>query len=134
MVESNDSDVVILLLFYFKDFRNNGLNKMWIHYGKGKSACFLPLHIMFEMLGAAYCHNLLKSHIRTGCDNSSKIGTKKSALTADPERHLKEFGEAATLNDEKSSLAEHYLKESYLGFRAIKAAKRSPNLTLGKSE
>ena len=39
-----------------------------------------------------------------------------------------------TLNDAQSSIAERYLKEVYLGVRAIKAAKRSPNLNLGKSE
>ena len=39
---------------------------------------------------------ILKVHILTGCDTTSKIGTKKEALKASPEKYLSKFGNDRT--------------------------------------
>ena len=51
-IESNDSDVVVLLLFYLKDFKALSLERPWIDHGKGKKAGYLLLHHMLDSLGA----------------------------------------------------------------------------------
>ena len=127
-VESNDSDVVVLLLFYFSDFKSLGLQKMWIHYGKGKKIGYLPLHDLFDKMGHQFCRALLKCHLGTGCDYLSKIGTKKSALAANPKQNLSSFGEPVNLTEEQISEAEEYLVDVYSGVRTIKAAKKSSKL------
>ena len=37
-------------------------------------------------------------HSLTGCDITSKVGTKKAALKADPELHLVNFGRSSFLS------------------------------------
>ena len=88
IVESNDTDVVILLLFYIENFKQYGLEKLWIHFGKQKTKSYIPLHEIYEKFGADYCRSLLKCHIGTGCDYLSKVGTKKSAINAEPNKNL----------------------------------------------
>ena len=100
---------MVLLLFYFEKFALNGLEKLWIHYGKGNTAAYIPLHDVFQKLGPEFCRSLLKSHIGTGCDYLSKVGTKKSAMLADPKKNLKTFGEGVSLTEEQIDEAEKYL-------------------------
>ena len=52
---------------------------------------------------------LLKCHLGSGCDYISKIGTKHSALNADPVTHLKSFGEYPTLDEQQIREAEKYI-------------------------
>ena len=44
----------------------------------------------------------------SGCDVTSRIGTKKAALQAHIVK-LKDFGKSPTLNDKMAKEAEHYL-------------------------
>jgi hypothetical protein len=125
VVESNDTDVVVLLLYYMKDFKVSGLKKLWIHFGKGKTACYLPIHEMYNFLGPSYCKNLLKSHLGTGCDYLSKIGTKKSALFADPCKNLSSFGESNIITDEEITEAEKYLVRVYTGVVGMRSQQKA---------
>lgn len=52
---------------------------------------------------------LLKAHILTGCDITSKIGTKNGALKANPEKYLKSFGESDLFEKEDLTNVEEYL-------------------------
>ena len=52
---------------------------------------------------------LFKCHLGSGCDYISKIGTKHSALNADPVTHLKSFGEYPMLDEHQIRKAEKYL-------------------------
>ncbi|KAG1650372.1 putative uncharacterized transposon-derived protein F52C9.6 [Nymphon striatum] len=67
VVISNDTDVIVVLLFYVPVFLQEGLMELWIRVGRGNTSRFLPLHTL-------------------------KIGTKKAALKANPETHLQGFG------------------------------------------
>ena len=44
---------------------------------------------------------IIKAHILTGCDLTSKVGTKAAALKAFPERFLKDFGEGDLTDAER---------------------------------
>ena len=97
VILSNDTDVIVALLFDIPIFLQQGLKELWVRAGRGNTICFLPLHIMYASLGADLCAVLPALHSLTGCDITSKIGTKKAALKADPKRHLHRFGTTAPL-------------------------------------
>ena len=51
---------------------------------------------------------MLKAYILTGCDVTSKIGTKVSAVASKPENYLDDFG-IKTLQDSSLAFVEKYL-------------------------
>ena len=55
------------------------------------------------------CHIILKAHIMTGCDVTSKVGTKVNALQANLAKYLSRFGESDSLLDDVATEAENYL-------------------------
>ena len=57
----------------------------------------MPLHILYERLGGDVCAILPALHSLTGCDITSKIGTKKAALKSEPVTYLQGFGATAPL-------------------------------------
>ena len=114
IVVSNDTDVLVLLTYYFKHFNAEGLEQLWLEIGTGTNKVLLPVHILYRKLGEKLCRNLLKAHIGTGCCNYfSKIGTKKSALAARPEDHLDGFGVKGFLDEHQFNVAEKYLVKAY---------------------
>lgn len=113
LVLSNDTDVVVLLLFYISNFIKFGLKNLWILFGKGDNKVYIPIHHLYRKMGEVYCKSILKCHIGTGCDYLSKIGTKYSALKAKPEEILNKFGEFAELTHEQMVEAESYLVKVY---------------------
>ena len=55
------------------------------------------------------CLVILKAHVLTGCDVTSKIGTKSAALNAQPELFLPMFGKEDRLTESTAELAEAFL-------------------------
>ena len=55
----------------------------------------IPVYQFAEILGTERLRALLKAHILTGCDVTSKTGSKSAACKACPEKHLCDFGEDA---------------------------------------
>ena len=53
------------------------------------------------------CKILLKVHV-SGCDVTSKVGTKAAALRNTPENYLQNFGESDEVKTEDINLAEKY--------------------------
>lgn len=53
----------------------------------------VPLHIMAARHGSALCSVLPALYHLTGADYTSKVGTKRNALRADPQKYLLEFGQ-----------------------------------------
>ena len=109
VVISNDTDVIVALLFYVPIFLQEGLKELWVRAGRGTTTRFVPLHILHARLGPDLCTVLPALHSLTGCDITSKIGTKKAALKADPEIHLQRFGTTAPLTFAMIQHAEQYL-------------------------
>ena len=71
------------------EFMSNGLSDLWIKCETGDSSRFIPLHFLIFELGPIVCSVIIKAHILTGCDITSKIGkigTKLSVLKCKPQR------------------------------------------------
>lgn len=95
VVLSNDTDVVVLLLRFMANFMSHGLRELWVRFGVGDKTRFLPLHVLLLKLGEDVCKVLIKVHILTGCDSTSKIGTKQAAMKQNVAQILKDFGEVS---------------------------------------
>ena len=55
VVLSNDTDVVILLLYYMPAFIEHGLKELWLRGGIGDKTRFIPIHTLFEKVGKDLC-------------------------------------------------------------------------------
>ena len=109
VVLSNNTDVIVALLYYVPMFRKEGLKELWVRAGRGNTTRFVPLHILHDQHGIDLCKVLPALHSLTGCDITSKIGTKKAALKSSPEIHLQEFGTSAEISSVQIHHAQHYL-------------------------
>ena len=109
VVISNDTDVIIALLYHVPNFLQKGMRELWVRAGRGTTTRFVPLHILHARLGSDLYTVLPALHSLTGCDITSKIGTKKAALKADPKIHLHGFGTTTTLTSATIRRAEQYL-------------------------
>ena len=49
---------------------------------------FIPLHVLVNSVGQSMCDILPAVHALTGCDITSKFGTKSAALKTDPTKFL----------------------------------------------
>ena len=108
VILSSDTDVLILFLYYWNELHYQGCNELWIKTGSGDSVRYIPIHTLAVQLGREVCQVLPAVHSLTGCDYTSKFGTKFAALKTHPEMYLKEFG---TKNNFESQviMAEEYL-------------------------
>ena len=106
IVTSNDTDVAVLLIHYYKVFQS--INEIWIYYGTGEKARYIPIHRLNSVIDEATASSLLVSHILTGCDVRSKIGTKASAYKYTSNKLLV-FAATEVLTNEAIKVAEKYL-------------------------
>ena len=109
VVISNHTDVGVLPIHYVAHFLQCGLVELWIRYGTGNKSRFLPIHHFAESLGQKLSSVILKAHILTGCDVTSKVGTKLGALNCNPKFYLTDFGVEDKLSSEMARRAEEYL-------------------------
>ena len=61
-----------------------GLVEIWMKYGTGEGERLIPMHILGNIIKPKLCKIILKAHILTGCDVTSKVGTKLAALNSEP--------------------------------------------------
>lgn len=94
----NDTDVVVLLTFFMHQFRQSGLQELWIKFGTGEKTKFIPIHSLAMELGPSISAAVMKAHILTGCDVTSELGTKSPALKCQPEKYLGQFGNEEMLS------------------------------------
>ena len=109
VVITSDTDVIVALLYHMPVFLQKGLKELWVRAGVGDTTRYMPLHILYERLGSELCKVLPALHSLTGCDITSKVGTKKAALKANPEILLGQFGMLPTLSETIIRNAEEYL-------------------------
>ena len=109
VVISNDTDVIVSLLYHFSNFQHEGLHELWVRAGRGDTARFVPIHMLSARMGPDICKVLPAVHSLTECDITSKIGTKKAALKANPVVYLNGFGATAPLTPPLLQQAEEYL-------------------------
>lgn len=109
VIISNDTDVVVLALYFCHLFMANGLQELWLRFGSGDKTRFLPGHVLAKRWGKQMCDVLPAAHCLTGCDITSKFGTKAAAIKADPVRYLSHFGKPGVNLQDCLRDAEAYL-------------------------
>lgn len=87
VVLSSDTDVLVLLLHFSQIFKTHGMFELWMRAGVGDSIRYIPVHVLAGKQGHELCDVLPAVHALTGCDITSKFGTKLAALKANPVKH-----------------------------------------------
>lgn len=111
LVASSDTDVFVCALYYFMTiFKTNGLQELWIFCGKGHTSRYIPVHKICNVLQKSIVETLPAVHALSGCDTTSKVGSKHSAfaLAKDYSYLLKDFGKQE-LTESISEQAEEFL-------------------------
>ncbi len=111
IVLSSDTDVTVILLFYWQQFKAHVLTELWIKTGVGDLTRFVALHALAASLSRDVCEVLPAIHSLTGCDYTSKVGSKKAAIECSPVYYLKSFG---TITDGSQVERQIYKAEEYL--------------------
>jgi len=91
VVLSSETDVLVLLLHFSQIFKTHGMVELWMRAGVGDSIRYTPVHVLAGKQGRELCDVLPAVHALTGCDITSKFGTKLAALKMNPVAHLKDF-------------------------------------------
>ena len=65
---------------------------MWLHAGSGEKIRNIPIHLIALNAGQSICQSIVAAHHLSGSDYTSEVGTKHSAMKADPSEYLLEFG------------------------------------------
>ncbi len=82
-LSSGDTDVFVCLLYHFViNWRDLGLQELWLIHNSGVKKSTLPLHEICAALGDELTRCLPAFHALTGCDTTSKVSTKLAALKA----------------------------------------------------
>ena len=112
VILSNDTDVAVALLYHYHTMKEAGLSELWMRAGSAKTVRYIPLHILHERQGQDVCNVLPALHSLTGCDATSKVGTKKAALKAQPTKFLRSFGREMAVTPETQANAEKFHTET----------------------
>ena len=83
------------------------INKIWVKFGILERQRHTTVYQLTEILGTKKSRVLHKANILTGCDVTSKIGSKTAAFKACTEKYLYDFGEQ--FHDYRLQMAEKYL-------------------------
>lgn len=94
VILSSDTDVFVVAMYFCHIFAANGLGELWLRGGVGDKTRYIPIHVIAYKIGRPQCEVLPAMHALTGCDITSKFGTKAAGLKADPVLYLKDFGRA----------------------------------------
>ena len=60
LVVSQDTNIVVLLLFYVKSFKVLGLTELYMHLCKGDNKRRFPIHLLQSRPGDDYCKSIFK--------------------------------------------------------------------------
>ena len=120
VVLSADTDILVLMLYYWRELERKGINELWFPWFQAIGR-YIPIHKLALKLGADFCKVIPAVHALTGCDYSSKAGTKAAALIANPVVYLKCFGSLIPMYDFKAQVqnAESYLCQVFKKQTAI---------------
>lgn len=132
IVKSDDTDVLVILLYY----RSINLLDTLVYMHAGHTTqftqreCFIPINAIVDKIGANLCQNLPAVHAITGCDSTSslyKVGknvayTKLAGFVKDDPLGLVDFGLTNNVDDDISSARKYVL--------SVYSNKRVPCATL----
>ena len=83
-IKANDTDVVVIAVATLPYLQEIGLEIMWIAFGQGASARWIPAHDVLTAIGPEKVSGILFFHAFTGCDVASGFrgkGKKSAWLT-----------------------------------------------------
>ena len=109
VVLSQDTDVLVLFLYHWSALNSHGLEELWIKAGVADTSRYIPLHSLSAKIGPELCRILPAIHSLTGCDFTSKFGTKLASLQANPGLYLQDFGFLNRNKEKQVASAEQYL-------------------------
>lgn len=75
-IKANDTDVVVIAVSVFSSLKELGLLKLWVAYGQGTNARWIPIDNIVSAMGPMKSRALLFFHAFTGCDNISAFRGK----------------------------------------------------------
>lgn len=81
VIHSPDTDVFIFGIYFWPDLKNMGCKGTWLITGVSDRKRALGCHIASETLGFTTSRILPALHVFTGCDSTSKLGTKKFSFS-----------------------------------------------------
>lgn len=76
VIKANDTDVVVIAVSTLPSLQRLGLQNMWIAFGQGASARWIPVHEVVTAIGPEKTSGLLFFHAFTGCDVVSSFHGK----------------------------------------------------------
>ena len=82
VIASSDTDVFVCALYHFSRWIYSGLNELWTISGKSVSITFTPVHKLVNVMDSNVIDVLPAVHTLTGCDTTSKVGTKSATFQA----------------------------------------------------
>ena len=111
---SGDTDVFVCLLYHLSiNWLHQDLTELWLIRNSGVKRSILPLHEICTTLGRDLLKCLPALHALTGCDTTSKISTKLSALntvrTPDDASLIINFDCPPLITDSAIEMAELFL-------------------------
>ena len=90
VVISNDTDAVVYCLTYENRCRFYRCKEIWVRFGVGEETRDIPIHVLANKLGDHLSPSIILKTL-PGCDVTSKIGTKSSAMKKN-HTHMKKVG------------------------------------------
>ncbi|MES9880567.1 MAG: hypothetical protein ABW185_06755 [Sedimenticola sp.] len=130
VVISNDTDTVARMLRFIHMLPRDGLKELYVEFGTGEKRRLIPLHRMAERMGEPLCRVIVKAHVLSGDDVTSRIGTKLAAMHCSPIEYLEAFAERDELQEKEISHVEEYLVRVWAGARSKPTAKTFDQLRL----
>ena len=107
VILSSDDDAMVLELYYWDYQKKCGLKELWMRAGIGNTTRYIPLRALAMKVGTDKCKVLIALHHLTGCDSTSKFGTKAAGLKANPHLYIQNF--AKHQSDIDFALTEEFL-------------------------
>ena len=76
-IKANDTDVIVIAVSTMPSLQELGLEKLWIAFGQGASAWWIPVHKVVSSIGPEKVGGILFFHAFTGCDVVSDFRGKR---------------------------------------------------------
>ena len=80
VIASPDVDIFVNATHHYRELMCNGLKECWFLTGRSNTKACVPIHELFRVTGKNLVDILPAVHALTGCDSTSKFGTKSKAM------------------------------------------------------
>ena len=74
LIKTVDSDVIVISVTVFNQLQ--GVNELWIEFGRGKTLKYIPIHEIVNSLGKVSSRAVSFLHALSGCDTTSAVAGK----------------------------------------------------------